>query len=237
MSVKNEFLNIVEDAMDEFSFGKFVAVRINYEYLICGFVYHSEEIEEIIKPSGLLFFNELPICDDLALYLYHRVFYPFTFKEKEKEFFKLCDVVKTQDGVLHLPSSIKQEVEELANIIEPLSPEQFSDFMFENHPSICEKVIEYHDKSFDNYSALNFITKVNLMNRNAIMPFRAKSSVLKALLEKHYQFKTELDLEAFKNDRGYFIGDGRDFIPVFKNEKVYRDLEQQEEELLCMQKI
>ncbi|WP_219583046.1 hypothetical protein, partial [Vibrio parahaemolyticus] len=69
-------------------------------------------------------------------------------------------MIKTKSGVFHLPASIKNEIEELANVIEPLSAEQFVQFMVENHSDLCRKAIEHYDKSSDPYSSLSFLTKV-----------------------------------------------------------------------------
>ncbi|TOO49615.1 hypothetical protein, partial [Vibrio parahaemolyticus] len=65
---------------------------------------NPEELEEIIKPSGLMFLDEFDIKDELAYYLYKRVYEPIYFKEHQKDLFKLCEVIKTKSGIYHLPA-------------------------------------------------------------------------------------------------------------------------------------
>ncbi|EJC7133400.1 hypothetical protein MZJ41_004732, partial [Vibrio parahaemolyticus] len=55
MSIKNDFQTLIDDSMAKFRIERFIAVRIKNEFVISGFISNPEEIEEIIKPSGLLF--------------------------------------------------------------------------------------------------------------------------------------------------------------------------------------
>ncbi|ELB2158920.1 hypothetical protein QNZ85_000667 [Vibrio parahaemolyticus] len=247
MSMKNDFQTLVDDAMAKCRIERFIAIRIDNEFVICGFISNPEELEEIIKPSGLLFLDEFPIQNELAYYLYKRVYEPLTFKEHHKDLFKLCEVIKTKSGIYHLPASIKNEIEELANVIEPLSPEQFVQFMVENHSDLCSKAIEHYDKSSDPYSALLFLTKVNLLDKDAVSLCPTDSAYLQQFVKAHYDITTEQELEAWESERGFFISNGGDFIPVLKTHgKSYVALKKHnilnntnniEKELLCITEI
>ncbi|EOV1954947.1 hypothetical protein ACOEKA_004169 [Vibrio parahaemolyticus] len=248
MSMKNDFQTLVDDSMAKFRIERFIAIRIDNEFVICGFISNPEEIEEIIKPSGLLFLDEFPIQNELAYYLYKRVYEPLYFKEHHKDLFKLCEVIKTKSGVFHLPASIKNEIEEMANIIEPLSSEQFVDFMVQNHTELCRKAIEHYEKSSDPYSALLFLTKVNLLDKDAVSLCPTDSAYLQQFVKAHYDITTEQELEAWESERGFFISNGGDFIPVLKTHgKSYVALKKHnilnhnknnsEKELLCTTEI
>ncbi|MCR9532600.1 hypothetical protein [Vibrio alginolyticus] len=216
MSMKNDFQTLIDDSMAKFRIERFIAIRIDNEFVISGFISNPEELEQIIKPSGLLFLDEFDIKDELAYYLYKRVYEPLYFENNHKDLFKLCEVIKTKSGVFHLPASIKNEIEEMANIIEPLSAEQFVDFMVENHSELCSKAIEHYDQSSDPYSSLTFMTKVNLMDKDAVCLCPTDSAYLQAFVKKHYDITTEQELEAWESVRGFFISNGGDFIPVLK---------------------
>ncbi|HCE2642085.1 TPA: hypothetical protein N2964_000085 [Vibrio parahaemolyticus] len=216
MSMKNDFQTLIDDAMQDFRIERFIAIRIDNEFVICGFISNPEEIEEIIKPSGLMFLDEFTIKDELAYYLFKRVYEPIYYHEHHKDLFKLCEVIKTKSGVFHLPASIKNEIEEMANIIEPLSSEQFVDFMVENHSELCRKAIEHYDQSSDPYSSLSFLTKVNLMDKDTVCLCPTDSTYLQQFLKKYYDISTEEELEAWESERGFFISNGGDFIPVLK---------------------
>ncbi|HCH2724030.1 TPA: hypothetical protein NKS78_001552 [Vibrio parahaemolyticus] len=216
MSMKNDFQTLIDDAMQDFRIERFIAVRINNEFVICGFISNPEELEQIIKPSGLLFLDEFDIKDELAYYLFKRVYEPLFFKEHHKDLFKLCEVIKTRSGVFHLPASIKNEIEELANVIEPLSSEQFVEFMVDKHSDLCRKAIEHYDTSSDPYSSLSFLTKVNLMDKDAVCLCKTDSVYLQQFLKEHYDISTEEELEAWESERGFFISNSGDFIPVLK---------------------
>lgn len=216
MSMKNDFQTLIDDAMQDFRIERFIAIRIDNEFVICGFISNPEEIEEIIKPSGLMFLDEFTIKDELAYYLFKRVYEPIYYHEHHKDLFKLCEVIKTKSGVFHLPASIKNEIEELANVIEPLSPEQFVEFVSENHSELCRKAIEHYDQSSDPYSSLTFITKVNLIDKDAVCLCNTDSAYLQQFLKEHYDITTEQNLQAWESERGFFISNGGDFIPVLK---------------------
>ncbi|PNG73826.1 hypothetical protein [Vibrio vulnificus] len=216
MSMKNDFQTLIDDAMQDFRIERFIAVRIDNEFVICGFISNPEELEEIIKPSGLLFLDEFNIKDELAYYLFKRVYEPFYYQENQKDLFKLCEVIKTRSGIYHLPASIKNEIEELANVIEPLSAEQFVEFMVENHSDLCSKAIEHYDKSSDPYSSLTFMTRVNLLDKDAVCLCPTHSDYLKQFLKEHYDITTQENLQAWESERGFFISNGGDFIPVLK---------------------
>ncbi|WP_025635395.1 hypothetical protein [Vibrio parahaemolyticus] len=216
MSMKNDFQTLIDDAMAKFRIERFIAIRIDNEFVICGFISNPEEIEEIIKPSGLLFLDEFPIQNELAYYLYKRIYEPLYFKEHHKDLFKLCEVIKTKSGIYHLPASIKNEIEELANVIEPLSAEQFVEFMVENHSELCRKAIEHYDQSSDPYSALLFLTKVNLLDKDAVSLCKTDSAYLQQFVKEHYDITTQENLQAWESERGFFISNGGDFIPVLK---------------------
>ncbi|HGS4765205.1 TPA: hypothetical protein ACMD0O_002144 [Vibrio parahaemolyticus] len=245
MSMKNDFQTLIDDAMQDFRIERFIAIRIDNEFVICGFISNPEEIEEIIKPSGLMFLDEFTIKDELAYYLFKRVYEPIYYHEHHKDLFKLCEVIKTKSGVFHLPASIKNEIEELANVIEPLSPEQFVEFVFENHSELCRKAIEHYDQSSDPYSSLTFITKVNLIDKDAVCLCNTDSAYLQQFLKKHYDITTEQNLQAWESERGFFISNGGDFIPVLKTHgKSYVALKKHnilnhniEKELLCITEI
>ncbi|WP_025580871.1 hypothetical protein [Vibrio parahaemolyticus] len=248
MSMKNDFQTLIDDAMAKFRIERFIAIRIDNEFIICGFISNPEELEEIIKPSGLLFLDEFPIQNELAYYLYKRVYEPLYFKEHQKDLFKLCEVIKTKSGVYHLPASIKNEIEELANVIEPLSPEQFVDFMVQNHSELCRKAIEHYDQSSDPYSSLTFMTRVNLLDKDAVSLCKTDSAYLQQFLKEHYDITTEQNLQAWESERGFFISNGGDFIPVLKTHgKSYVALKKHnilnhntniiEKELLCITEI
>ncbi|MBO0194853.1 hypothetical protein J0672_18890 [Vibrio parahaemolyticus] len=216
MSMKNDFQTLIDDAMAKFRIERFISIRIDNEFVICGFISNPEELEEIIKPSGLLFLDEFPVQNELAFYLYKRIYEPLFFKEHHKDLFKLCEVIKTKSGIYHLPASIKNEIEELANVIEPLSPEQFVQFMTQNHSELCRKAIEHYDQSSDPYSALSFLTKVNLMDKDAVCLCPTDSAYLQAFVKEYYDITTEQNLQAWESERGFFISNGGDFIPVLK---------------------
>lgn len=216
MSMKNDFQTLIDDSMAKFRIERFVAIRIDNEFVICGFISNPEELEEIIKPSGLMFLDEFDIKDELAYYLYKRVYEPIYFKEHQKDLFKLCEVIKTKSGVFHLPASIKNEIEDLANVIEPLSAEQFVEFMVENHSELCRKAIEHYDQSSDPYSSLSFLTKVNLLDKDAVCLCNTDSAYLQVFVKEHYDITTEQNLQAWESVRGFFISNGGDFIPVLK---------------------
>ncbi|HHY0399342.1 TPA: hypothetical protein ACVU38_000688 [Vibrio parahaemolyticus] len=216
MSMKNDFQTLIDDSMAKFRIERFIAIRIDNEFVISGFISNPEELEQIIKPSGLLFLDEFDIKDELAYYLYKKIYEPFYYQEHQKDLFKLCEVIKTKSGVFHLPASIKNEIEEMANIIEPLSAEQFVDFMVENHSELCSKAIEHYDQSSDPYSSLTFMTKVNLMDKDAVCLCPTDSAYLQAFVKEHYDITTEQELEAWESVRGFFISNGGDFIPVLK---------------------
>ncbi|ELA8095459.1 hypothetical protein RGL36_001076 [Vibrio parahaemolyticus] len=248
MSMKNDFQTLIDDAMQDFRIERFIAVRIDNEFVICGFISNPEEIEEIIKPSGLLFLDEFDIKDELAYYLFKRIYEPLYYQENQKDLFKLCEVIKTKSGVFHLPASIKNEIEELANVIEPLSPEQFVQFMTQNHSELCRKAIEHYDQSSDPYSSLTFMTKVNLMDKDAVCLCPTDSAYLQQFLKEHYEITTEQELEVWESVRGFFISNGGDFIPVLKTHgKSYVALKKHnilnhnknniEKELLCITEI
>ncbi|TOI97857.1 hypothetical protein, partial [Vibrio parahaemolyticus] len=170
---------------------------------------------------------------------------PLYYQEHHKDLFKLCEVIKTKSGIYHLPASIKNEIEELANIIEPLTPEQFVDFMVENHSELCSKAIEHYDQSSDPYSSLTFITKVNLIDKDAVCLCPTHSAYLQQFLKEHYDITTEQNLQAWETERGFFISNGGDFIPVLKTHgKSYVALKKHnilnhniEKELLCITEI
>ncbi len=245
MSMKNDFQTLIDDAMAKFRIERFIAIRIDNEFVICGFISNPEELEEIIKPSGLMFLDEFTIKDELAYYLYKRIYEPLFFKEHHKDLFKLCEVIKTKSGIYHLPASIKNEIEELANVIEPLSSEQFVEFMVQNHSEICSKAIEHYDTSSDPYSSLSFLTKVNLIDKDAVSLCKTDSAYLQQFLKEHYDITTEQELEAWESERGFFISNGGDFIPVLKTHgKSYVALKKHnilnhniEKELLCTTEI
>ncbi|MBM5391762.1 hypothetical protein J8B12_23165 [Vibrio parahaemolyticus] len=245
MSIKNDFQTLIDDSMAKFRIERFIAIRIDNEFIVSGFISNPEELEEIIKPSGLLFLDEFPVQNELAFYLYKRIYEPLFFKEHHKDLFKLCEVIKTKSGIYHLPASIKNEIEELANVIEPLSPEQFVQFMVENHSDLCSKAIEHYDKSSDPYSALLFLTKVNLLDKDAVSLCPTDSAYLQQFVKAHYDITTEQELEAWESERGFFIGNGGDFIPVLKTHgKSYVALKKHnilnhniEKELLCITEI
>ncbi|WP_047689843.1 hypothetical protein [Vibrio sp. ZOR0018] len=245
MSMKNDFQTLIDDAMAKFRIERFIAIRIDNEFVICGFISNPEELEEIIKPSGLLFLDEFPVQNELAFYLYKRIYEPLFFKEHHKDLFKLCEVIETKSGIYHLPASIKNEIEELANVIEPLSAEQFVEFVFENHSELCRKAIEHYDQSSDPYSSLTFITKVNLIDKDAVCLCNTDSAYLQQFLKKHYDITTEQNLQAWESERGFFISNGGDFIPVLKTHgKSYVALKKHnilnhniEKELLCITEI
>ncbi|HCE3085433.1 TPA: hypothetical protein NG316_000307 [Vibrio parahaemolyticus] len=245
MSMKNDFQTLIDDAMQDFRIERFIAIRIDNEFVICGFISNPEEIEEIIKPSGLMFLDEFTIKDELAYYLFKRVYEPIYYHEHHKDLFKLCEVIKTKSGVFHLPASIKNEIEELANVIEPLSPEQFVQFMTQNHSELCRKAIEHYDQSSDPYSSLSFLTKVNLMDKDAVRLCPTDSAYLQAFVKKYYDITTEQNLQAWESERGFFISNGGDFIPVLKTHgKSYVALKKHnilnhniEKELLCITEI
>ncbi|MCR9649609.1 hypothetical protein NB559_07020 [Vibrio parahaemolyticus] len=216
MSMKNDFQTLIDDAMAKFRIERFIAIRIDNEFVISGFISNPEELEEIIKPSGLLFLDEFPIQNELAYYLFKRVYEPIYFKENQKDLFKLCEVIKTKSGIYHLPASIKNEIEELANIIEPLSAEQFVEFMVENHSELCRKAIEHYDQSSDSYSSLSFLTKVNLLDKDAVCLCNTDSAYLQQFVKDHYDITTQENLQAWESERGFFISNGGDFIPVLK---------------------
>ncbi len=216
MSMKNDFQTLIDDAMQDFRIERFIAIRIDSEFVICGFISNPEELEQIIKPSGLLFLDEFPIQNELAYYLYKRIYEPFYYQENQKDLFKLCEVIKTKSGVFHLPASIKNEIEELANVIEPLSPEQFVEFVFENHSELCRKAIEHYDQSSDPYSSLSFLTRVNLLDKDAVCLCNTDSAYLQQFLKDHYDITTQENLQAWETERGFFISNGGDFIPVLK---------------------
>lgn len=247
MSMKNDFQTLIDDAMQDFRIERFIAIRIDNEFVICGFISNPEELEEIIKPSGLLFLDEFPIKDELAYYLFKRVYEPIYYQEHHKDLFKLCEVIKTKSGIYHLPASIKNEIEELANVIEPLSSEQFVDFMAQNHSELCRKAIEHYDQSSDPYSSLTFMTRVNLLDKDAVSLCKTDSAYLQQFLKEHYDISTEEELEAWESERGFFISNGGDFIPVLKaHGKSYVALKKHnilnnknniEKELLCTTEI
>ncbi|HCM1568131.1 TPA: hypothetical protein N2955_000085 [Vibrio parahaemolyticus] len=216
MSMKNDFQTLIDDAMAKFRIERFIAIRIDNEFVICGFISNPEELEEIIKPSGLMFLDEFTIKDELAYYLYKRIYEPLFFKEHHKDLFKLCEVIKTKSGIYHLPASIKNEIEELANVIEPLSSEQFVEFMVQNHSEICSKAIEHYDTSSDPYSSLSFLTKVNLIDKDAVSLCKTDSAYLQAFVKEHYDITAQENLQAWESVRGFFISNGGDFIPVLK---------------------
>ncbi|WP_281950214.1 hypothetical protein [Vibrio parahaemolyticus] len=216
MSMKNDFQTLIDDAMAKFRIERFIAVRMDNEFVISGFISNPEEIEEIIKPSGLLFLDEFPIQNELAYYLYKKIYEPFYYQEHQKDLFKLCEVIKTKSGIYHLPASIKNEIEELANVIEPLSAEQFVDFMVQNHSELCRKAIEHYDKSSDPYSSLTFMTRVNLIDKDAVCLCPTDSAYLQAFVKEHYDITTQENLQAWESERGFFISNGGDFIPVLK---------------------
>ncbi|ELK2252489.1 hypothetical protein RUZ61_000366 [Vibrio vulnificus] len=248
MSMKNDFQTLIDDAMAKFRIERFISIRIDNEFVICGFISNPEELEEIIKPSGLLFLDEFPVQNELAFYLYKRIYEPLFFKEHHKDLFKLCEVIKTKSGIYHLPASIKNEIEELANVIEPLSPEQFVQFMTQNHSELCRKAIEHYDQSSDPYSALSFLTKVNLMDKDAVCLCPTDSAYLQQFVKAHYDITTQENLQAWESERGFFISNGGDFIPVLKaHGKSYVALKKHnilnhnknnsEKELLCTTEI
>ncbi|MGI3068008.1 hypothetical protein [Vibrio alginolyticus] len=216
MSMKNDFQTLIDDAMAKFRIERFIAIRIDNEFVICGFISNPEELEEIIKPSGLLFLDEFPVQNELAFYLYKRIYEPLFFKEHHKDLFKLCEVIKTKSGIYHLPASIKNEIEELANVIEPLSSEQFVEFMVQNHSELCRKSIEHYDQSSDPYSSLTFMTKVNLIDKDAVSLCPTDSAYLQQFVKEHYDITTQENLQAWESERGFFISNGSDFIPVLK---------------------
>ncbi|EIE1194963.1 hypothetical protein ABVS19_001952 [Vibrio parahaemolyticus] len=216
MSIKNDFQTLIDDSMAKFRIERFIAVRIKNEFVISGFISNPEEIEEIIKPSGLLFLDEFDIKDELAYYLFKRVYEPLYFKEHQKDLFKLCEVIKTRSGVFHLPASIKNEIEELANVIEPLSAEQFVEFMIDKHSELCRKAIEHYDTSSDPYSSLTFMTRVNLLDKDAVCLCPTHSAYLQQFLKEHYDITTQENLQAWETERGFYISNGGDFIPVLK---------------------
>ncbi|HHK8643329.1 TPA: hypothetical protein ACQYFB_004801, partial [Vibrio parahaemolyticus] len=245
--MKNDFQTLIDDAMAKFRIERFIAIRIDNEFIVSGFISNPEELEQIVKPSGLLFLDEFTIQNELAYYLYKRIYEPFYYQEHHKDLFKLCEVIKTKSGVFHLPASIKNEIEELANVIEPLSAEQFVQFMVENHSDLCRKAIEHYDKSSDPYSSLSFLTKVNLMDKDAVCLCPTDSTYLQQFLKKYYDISTEEELEAWESERGFFISNGGDFIPVLKTHgKSYVALKKHnilnnknniEKELLCTTEI
>ncbi|EKL9958499.1 hypothetical protein PTB57_000541 [Vibrio parahaemolyticus] len=248
MSLKNDFQTLIDDAMAKFRIERFIAIRIDNEFVISGFISNPEEIEEILKPSGLMFLDEFTIKDELAYYLCKRVYEPLYFKEHQKDLFKLCEVIKTKSGVYHLPASIKNEIEELANVIEPLSAEQFVDFMVQNHTELCSKAIEHYDQSSDPYSSLSFLTKVNLIDKDAVCLCPTDSAYLQAFVKEHYDITVQENLQAWESERGFFISNGGDFIPVLKTHgKSYVALKKHnilnhntniiEKELLCITEI
>ncbi|MGM5996247.1 hypothetical protein ABLA24_05065 [Vibrio parahaemolyticus] len=245
MSIKNDFQTLIDDAMAKFRIERFIAIRIDNEFIVSGFISNPEELEEILKPSGLMFLDEFDIKDELAYYLFKRVYEPLYFKEHHKDLFKLCEVIKTKSGVYHLPASIKNEIEDLANVIEPLSAEQFVEFMVENHSELCRKAIEHYDTSSDPYSALLFLTKVNLLDKDAVCLCPTDSAYLQAFVKKYYDITTEQNLQAWESERGFFISNGGDFIPVLKTHgKSYVALKKHnilnhniEKELLCITEI
>ncbi|EJG0043636.1 hypothetical protein DC932_RS24460 [Vibrio parahaemolyticus] len=162
--------------------------------------------------------------------------------------FKLCEVIKTKSGIYHLPASIKNEIEELANIIEPLSSEQFVQFMVDKHSDLCRKAIEHYDQSSDPYSSLTFMTRVNLLDKDAVCLCNTDSAYLQAFVKEHYDITTEQNLQAWETERGFFISNGGDFIPVLKTHgKSYVALKKHnilnhnknnsEKELLCTTEI
>jgi hypothetical protein len=214
--MKNDFQTLIDDSMAKFRIERFIAVRINNEFVISGFISNPEEIEQILKPSGLLFLDEFPIQNELAYYLYKRIYEPIYYQEHHKDLFKLCEVIKTKSGVFHLPASIKNEIEELANVIEPLSAEQFVDFMIQNHTELCSKAIEHYDQSSDPYSSLTFMTRVNLMDKDAVCLCPTDSAYLQQFVKAHYDITTEQNLQAWESERGFYISNGGDFIPVLK---------------------
>ncbi|MCR9575059.1 hypothetical protein NB501_06290, partial [Vibrio alginolyticus] len=242
------FQTLIDDAMQDFRIERFIAIRIDSEFVICGFISNPEELEQIIKPSGLLFLDEFDIKDELAYYLFKRIYEPLYYQENQKDLFKLCEVIKTKSGIYHLPASIKNEIEELANVIEPLSPEQFVDFMVQNHSELCRKAIEHYDQSSDPYSSLAFLTKVNLMDKDAVCLCNTDSAYLQAFVKEHYDITTEQNLQAWETERGFYISNGGDFIPVLKTHgKSYVALKKHnilnhnknnsEKELLCITEI
>ncbi|MGM5881521.1 hypothetical protein ABK995_02395 [Vibrio parahaemolyticus] len=247
MSIKNDFQTLIDDAMAKFRIERFIAIRIDNEFIVSGFISNPEELEEILKPSGLMFLDEFDIKDELAYYLFKRVYEPLYFKEHHKDLFKLCEVIKTKSGVYHLPTSIKNEIEDLANVIEPLSAEQFVEFMVDKHSELCRKAIEHYDTSSDPYSSLTFITKLNLIDKDAVCLCKTDSAYLQAFVKKHYDITTEQELEAWESVRGFFISNGGDFIPVLKTHgKSYVALKKHnilnnknniEKELLCITEI
>ncbi|HCH4207452.1 TPA: hypothetical protein N2919_002009 [Vibrio parahaemolyticus] len=216
MSMKNDFQTLIDDAMQDFRIEIFIAIRIDNEFVICGFISNPEELEQLIKPSGLLFLDEFDIKDELAYYLYKRVYEPIYYQENQKDLFKLCEVIKTKSGVFHLPASIKNEIEELANVIEPLSSEQFVEFMTQNHSELCSKAIEHYDQSSDPYSSLSFLARVNLLDKDAVCLCNTDSAYLQQFLKEHYDITTQENLQAWETERGFFISNGGDFIPVLK---------------------
>lgn len=248
MSMKNRFQTLTDDAMAKFRIERFIAIRIDNEFVICGFISNPEELEQIIKPSGLLFLDEFTIKDELAYYLYKKIYEPFYYQEHHKDLFKLCEVIKTKSGVFHLPASIKNEIEELANVIEPLSAEQFVEFMADKHSELCRKAIEHYDKSSDPYSSLTFMTRVNLMDKDAVCLCPTDSAYLQQFVKAHYDITTQENLQAWESERGFFISNGGDFIPVLKTHgKSYVALKKHnilnhnknnsEKELLCITEI
>ncbi|HAV1517906.1 TPA: hypothetical protein JG825_001180 [Vibrio parahaemolyticus] len=247
MSMKNDFQTLIDDAMAKFRIERFIAIRIDNEFIVSGFISNPEELEEIIKPSGLLFLDEFDIKDELAYYLYKRIYEPFYYQEHQKDLFKLCEIIKTKSCIYHLPASIKNEIEELANVIEPLSAEQFVDFMVQNHTELCSKAIEHYDQSSDPYSSLSFLTKVNLIDKDAVCLCKTDSAYLQQFLKKHYEITTQENLQAWESVRGFFISNGGDFIPVLKTHgKSYVALKKHnilnnknniEKELLCTTEI
>ncbi|TOO52877.1 hypothetical protein, partial [Vibrio parahaemolyticus] len=115
-----------------------------------------------------------------------------------------------------LPASIKNEIEELANVIEPLSSEQFVEFMVQNHSELCRKSIEHYDQSSDPYSSLTFMTRVNLLDKDAVCLCPTDSAYLQQFLKEHYDITAQENLQAWESERGFFISNGGDFIPVLK---------------------
>lgn len=237
MSLKNELTLLLDDAMEMHSLNRLIAIQLHCKDVVAGFISHPDEIEKLFRIKQTRLFDTFSIENDLAYYLFQCVYRPIRYKEQEHELYKLCDPLIDQNNIIYLPSAIKQEVELLAQDINPLSTDEFVDFLLANQYQACQYLIEYYQRSSDENTTASLLAYVDLNKPNFITKHSLPNELIYSFLSKHYEYNTSKELDIYETDYGVFVGDGGEFIKVLKTHGTsYMELKEIIKEATCLHK-
>lgn len=217
MNVLNELEHMIEESMFYTNIGKFVSMNINNSSVVCGFLSDEQDFLKLFGINKLLILDDIPLNNELGVYLYYCVYKPIEYKNRGMDLYTSCSNL-TIDNIIHLPCTIKVEIELIAQEIIPFSAEQFAKYMIDKHFRLSKILVDYYLRTYDAEPILHLLTNIDLNQDCPVVEYVLDKKVGKQFILDFFSYHTQNELSIFKTEYCFYIIDGYKVLNVLPTE-------------------